>query len=301
MDDGDDGGGPPTDAPSTPSNPPAPTAANTSNMAPERATPGASDVKSTAVRVMGRFRPLNAAEQRKAAGAASCVRLEGKCVVHHTSLQDGSEYPYSFDRIFGPSATQAEIYEIAAAPIVDAVLQGYNGTVFAYGQTSSGKTFTMTGLPERPDFFEHETKGIIPRAVTALFDGIAAADEDTEFTLSVQYVEIYKERVRDLLYVKEPSSASSSSRVSFGGAGAGADHLDPNSYRLNLKIVMDANGVPGVPGAAKEYVGEEAEIFALLQAGNANRETSTTNMNAVSSRSVSDTAHIRTLTHIQQL
>lgn len=75
------------------------------------------------------------------------------------------------------------------------VLEGYNATVFAYGQTASGKTFTMEG----PDHRHPDLKGVIPRAVQALFDGVIQAAETIEFTVKVSYIEIYMERIRDLL------------------------------------------------------------------------------------------------------
>ena len=75
------------------------------------------------------------------------------------------------------------------------ILQGYNGTIFAYGQTSSGKTYTMEGL----SLTDFASRGIIPRSVAAIFEGVAAADPTIEFTLKVSYVEIYMERIRDLL------------------------------------------------------------------------------------------------------
>ena len=128
----------------------------------------------------------------------------------------------------------------AAQPITNAVLQGYNGTIFAYGQTSSGKTFTMTGDPTD---LENDIRGIIPRTVDALFEGIQAADESTEFTLAVQYVEIYMERVRDLL---DPDlvDANNGNRRQSNGFG-------DSNYKNNLPITEDSNGVPGVPGAEK--------------------------------------------------
>lgn len=75
------------------------------------------------------------------------------------------------------------------------MLEGYNATVFAYGQTASGKTFTMQG----PDHRHPELKGVIPRAVEALFEGVMNAPESIEFTVQVSYIEIYMERIRDLL------------------------------------------------------------------------------------------------------
>lgn len=232
----------------------------------------------TAVRVMARFRPLNSQERKRqelaphgSPASKPCVRFEDKCVVHHVSSIDGSEYPYTFDRVFGPETTQAEIYASAAAPITSAVLQGYNGTIFAYGQTSSGKTFTMTGNPD--NLHDPDVNGIIPRTIRSIFDGIAEADEDTEFTLSVQYVEIYMERVRDLL-AHQSDTPGDRRRGSLG-----------MSYKDNLQISEDSNGVPGLPDAEKVYVGSDEEIFELLQRGNSARATSSTRMNEQSSRS----------------
>ena len=182
---------------------------------------------------------------------------------------DGSEYPYTFDRVFGPETTQAEIYASAAAPITQAVLQGYNGTIFAYGQTSSGKTYTMTGNPDNLN--DPEVNGIIPRTIHSIFDGIAEADEDTEFTLSVQYVEIYMERVRDLL--ADQSEISTDRRR--------------GSMGMSLRIICkceDENGVQ-IMDFEKVYVGSDEEIFSLLQRGSSARATSSTRMNEQSSRS----------------
>lgn len=70
-----------------------------------------------------------------------------------------------------------EIYEASAKPIVESVLEGFNGTVFAYGQTSSGKTFTMQG----PDIYDRNMKGIIPRMIKTIFDSIESMPESIEF------------------------------------------------------------------------------------------------------------------------
>ena len=197
--------------------------------------------------------------------------------------------PYTFDRVFQPETTQQEIYVQAAQPITDAVLQGYNGTIFAYGQTSSGKTFTMTGNPD--NLYDEEIRGIIPRTVEGLFEGINEADENTTFTLAVQYVEIYMERVRDLLVPEVVEAQKGGRRNSMGGGGgrqsmgSGFDHLDPNSFKNNLPITEDENGVPGIPGAEKIYVSSQDEIYDLLSRGNGGRATSSTNMNQQSSRS----------------
>lgn len=90
---------------------------------------------------------------------------------------------------------QKDVYQVSARPIVEAVLDGYNGTVFAYGQTSSGKTFTMSG----PDLTDPDMQGIIPRMVRTLFAHVENSPDSIEFTVKCSYSEIYKESIKDLL------------------------------------------------------------------------------------------------------
>ena len=90
---------------------------------------------------------------------------------------------------------QIDVYDAAARPIIDSVLEGFNGTIFAYGQTSSGKTHTMQG----PDITDVEQQGIIPRMVRTVFNRIETASANVEFTVKVSMAEIYNERIKDLL------------------------------------------------------------------------------------------------------
>ena len=92
-------------------------------------------------------------------------------------------------------STQKEVYDFAARPIIDSVLEGFNGTIFAYGQTSSGKTHTMNG----PDITDVEMQGIIPRMVRTVFNRIETSSENMEFTVKVSMTEIYNEKIKDLL------------------------------------------------------------------------------------------------------
>ena len=90
---------------------------------------------------------------------------------------------------------QDDLYQQTAAPIIENVFEGYNGTIFAYGQTGTGKTFTMEGVNEPP-----ELRGIIPRAFHHIFDLIdSRGGQTTEFLVRASYLEIYNEEVRDLL------------------------------------------------------------------------------------------------------
>lgn len=88
-----------------------------------------------------------------------------------------------------------DVFEIAGIPIVNSVMKGFNGTVFAYGQTSSGKTYTMTG----PDVDDEVLCGMIPRMVRAIFEFIAGCETHIEFTVKVGYAEIYLEKIKDLI------------------------------------------------------------------------------------------------------
>uniref|UniRef100_A0A914RSW8 Kinesin-like protein n=1 Tax=Parascaris equorum TaxID=6256 RepID=A0A914RSW8_PAREQ len=109
---------------------------------------------------------------------------------------------YVYDKVFKPNSSQEEVYMGAAYHIVQDVLSGYNGTVFAYGQTSSGKTHTMEGV-----FGDSEKQGIIPRIVQDIFNHIYNMDVDLEFHIKVSYFEIYNEKIRDLLDVTKMNLA----------------------------------------------------------------------------------------------
>uniref|UniRef100_A0A3B3ZE03 Kinesin motor domain-containing protein n=1 Tax=Periophthalmus magnuspinnatus TaxID=409849 RepID=A0A3B3ZE03_9GOBI len=93
---------------------------------------------------------------------------------------------FILDRVFTSHETTDKLYQTIAKPLVVSTVQGYNGTIFAYGQTSSGKTFTMMGCDKTP--------GVIPLAVEDVFQTI-----QNEFLLRVSYMEIYNETVSDLL------------------------------------------------------------------------------------------------------
>ena len=100
-----------------------------------------------------------------------------------------------FDHVFDSNSTQKEVYDLAAKPIIDSVLEGFNGTIFAYGQTSSGKTHTMQG----PSIENIELQGVIPRMVRTVFNRIDAASDTIEFSVKVSMIEIYMEKIRDLM------------------------------------------------------------------------------------------------------
>uniref|UniRef100_A0A673MK33 Kinesin-like protein n=1 Tax=Sinocyclocheilus rhinocerous TaxID=307959 RepID=A0A673MK33_9TELE len=138
------------------------------------------------IKVMCRFRPLNSSEVTR--GDKYIAKFQGE-----DSIVIGGK-PYVFDRVFQSNTTQEQVYTACAQQIVKDVLGGYNGTIFAYGQTSSGKTHTMEG-----NLHDTDAMGIIPRIVQDIFNYIYSMDENLEFHIKVSYYEIYLDKIRDLL------------------------------------------------------------------------------------------------------
>ena len=160
---------------------------------------------------------------------------------------------FTFDRVFDMQSRQTDIFDFSIRPTVDDILNGYNGTVFAYGQTGAGKSYTMMG----GDIDDDQSKGIIPRIVEQIFAGIVASPGNIEYTVRVSYMEIYMERIRDLM----------------------APHND------NLPVHEEKNRGVYVKGLLEIYVGSVAEVYEVMRRGGAARAVAATNMNQESSRS----------------
>jgi kinesin family protein 5 len=152
------------------------------------------------IKVLCRFRPLNTAEATSSSSRLCISQLSAESVQIVTS--DRSLHSYTFDNCWGTNSTQKQVYEGSGKPIVDSVLQGYNGAIIAYGQTGSGKTHTMMGPNGNADVDEEE-QGLCPRSVRDIFKYMEQADEGMEFSVVVSFVEIYQEKVRDLLDVSK--------------------------------------------------------------------------------------------------
>ncbi|XP_013161690.1 PREDICTED: kinesin-related protein 4-like isoform X2 [Papilio xuthus] len=153
---------------------------------------------------------------------------------------------FTFDKIYDESTNTSDVYNDIAKPIVEAATAGFNGTIFAYGQTSSGKTYTMTGTDASP--------GLIPLSVINLFD-IIKNISDRHFLIRVSYVEIYNETIIDLL----------------------------NTEKKIIKIQDTFQGVK--VDATVRVTTTPEEVFQSMKEGQANRQTGATNMNEESSRS----------------
>lgn len=203
--------------------------------------------------VICRFRPLN--EKELEISEDLCVEYNED----HKNLKIISQYEYGeplkfgFDHVFDHNSKQVDVYNVSSKPIVEAVMQGFNGTVFAYGQTSSGKTYTMSGIK----LDDNELMGIIPRMISTVFEQISNADPCIEYQIKVSYCEIYMEKIRDL--------------------------LEPN--KENLKIHEDKTRGVFIAELTEVYVSSAGEVHELMKVGLDNRKVGHTDMNEVSSRS----------------
>ncbi|XP_040200565.1 kinesin-like protein KIF3A isoform X2 [Rana temporaria] len=206
------------------------------------------------VKVVVRCRPLN--EREKVMGSRMAVNVDemrGTIAVHKVDSMNEPPKTFTFDTVFGIDSNQLDVYNLTARPIIDSVLEGYNGTIFAYGQTGTGKTFTMEGVRAVP-----ELRGIIPNSFAHVFGHIAKAEGDTRFLVRVSYLEIYNEEVRDLL---------------------GKDQ----TQRLEVKERPDV-GVY-IKDLSGYVVNNADDMDRIMTLGHKNRSVGATNMNEHSSRS----------------
>ncbi|GLD96926.1 hypothetical protein PINS_up005609 [Pythium insidiosum] len=211
--------------------------------------------RSESVRVCVRIRPLSTKEKQDGRQQIVFAHKATAEIELVNPEADGAEPPkkFTFDAAISPDATQMDVYNKAATDIVESVVNGFNGTIFAYGQTGAGKSHTMEGYSEPP-----EEKGIIPNSFKHIFDRIAAESNTKQFMVYASYLEIYNEEIRDLL-------AS-----------------DPKN-RLELKENLET-GVYVKDLISRQVTGE-AEIDAVMQQGKKNRSVGATLMNQTSSRS----------------
>ncbi|XP_052894943.1 kinesin-like protein Klp61F [Anopheles moucheti] len=205
------------------------------------------------VQVYVRVRPTNSREK--------LIRSQEVVdVVSNRELQLKSK-KFTFDRTFSPNCKQHEVYQAVVAPYIEEVLSGYNCTVFAYGQTGTGKTFTMVGEeePELSAAWEDDTQtGIIPRAVSHLFDELRMTE--LEFSMRISYLELYNEELCDLLSTDD-------------------------SVKIRIFDDVQKKGSVIVQGLEEIPVHSKDDVYKLLAKGQERRKTASTLMNAQSSRS----------------
>ncbi|XP_023721823.1 kinesin-like protein Klp98A isoform X2 [Cryptotermes secundus] len=218
------------------------------------------------VKVAVRVRPFNQRELDME--AKLIIQMDGKKTrIFNSKLPPGKESDHgrerwkdftfdhsywSFDATESHYASQEKVYKDLGTDVIESAFEGYNACVFAYGQTGSGKTFTMMGTPE--------CQGLIPRICKTLFSRMAAGKEEgASYRTEVSYLEIYNERVKDL--------------------------LQPSATNHSLRVREHPRRGPYVQGLSRHLVTDYSDIQELMVRGNNHRTTASTNMNDVSSRS----------------
>lgn len=210
--------------------------------------------KNECVQVVVRCRPMNKKEISR--GCENVLDIQpSRGVVEIFSPKDDDRSNgkmFTFDAVYDSKCSQEDVYNLSIRPLVDSVLTGFNCTIFAYGQTGTGKTFTMEGIANDLTF-----KGIIPRSFEQIYSHISRT-ANTTFLVRASYLEIYQEEIRDLL---DPSTKKKCEL---------REHMDTGVYVKDLKsfVCKSVN-----------------EIESLMNSGNKNRTIGATNMNEHSSRS----------------
>jgi len=196
------------------------------------------------IKVVIRFRPFNSKEN-KTIGEFLDIKPEENSVIIKDN--NNSYLQFYFDNVFDILTTQEEVFNNIAKNAIDWVVQGYNSSIFSYGPTSSGKTFTMFG--------ENSNPGIIPRSCKYIFSSL----KETEFNIKCSFLEIYREKIRDL--------------------------LDSSTNTNELKIRQHTTKGIYVQGIKEKLVYNPDEIMNYIHEGMNQRITSSTALNNVSSRS----------------
>ncbi|KAG8391689.1 hypothetical protein BUALT_Bualt01G0213400 [Buddleja alternifolia] len=208
------------------------------------------DSVSGRVRVAVRLRPQNAEELVADADFADCVELQPELKRLKLRKNNWDSDTYEFDEVLTEFASQKRVYEVVAKPVVESVLEGYNGTVMAYGQTGTGKTYTLGRLGDE----DTSARGIMVRSME---DILANLSPETD-SISVSYLQLYMETIQDLL----------------------------NPANDNISIVEDQRtGDVSLPGATVWEIRDQQSFLELLRLGEAHRFAANTKLNTESSRS----------------
>ncbi|XP_078042053.1 kinesin-like protein Klp61F [Augochlora pura] len=217
--------------------------------------------KSQNIQVFVRVRPINEAEKNSKSSTIVVVPNSKEVVVHEFP-KDNSTKRYKFDHVFGPSSKQIDVYTAVVSPLLEQVLAGYNCTVFAYGQTGTGKTFTMEGINKDPTLHwrSDSSAGMIPRSLSHLFDELQLL-ETQEYTIRVSFLELYNEDLFDLLSVSD------------------------DGFKIKLYEDTSKKGAVIIHGLEEITIHSKSEVYKILEKGLERRQTAPTLMNAQSSRS----------------
>lgn len=212
------------------------------------------------VKVAVRCRPMN--EKEKGKNCSAVIQCENSRKEVSVKLDDVKMAAFNFDSVFDDSATQEQVYRSVVADVVEEALQGFNCTVFAYGQTGTGKTYTMEGYRDtkkgNSPFWYGKHAGMIPRATQHIFQHLDACC--TNYKVEASYLELYNEELIDLL------------------------NPDIDSKPLNLHYDSSKKAVV-VPGLREVEVTCPEDLFKTLDIAALKRHTAETLLNKNSSRS----------------
>ena len=215
------------------------------------------------IKVFVRFRPLNELENDMLSDncgwetpkyiSDTQIGIYSTKEVKDTNAEIPSNLIFKYDKIFNSVSQQSQVYENVGKRIVGDVMEGYNGTIFAYGQSGSGKTYTMYG----PDIYDDIYKGIIPRIVEDIFNYVEKADDNVDFQFKLSVLEIYKEVMYDLL----------------------------TQQSGDIKIQENPETGIVIEGLSEVYLSSIEEFFEYVDLSQSNRKVAETKLNHNSSRS----------------
>ncbi|KAG7389035.1 Exosome complex component RRP45 [Phytophthora pseudosyringae] len=214
------------------------------------------------VKVCIRVRPITSKDEHAGTNDAVVIDEQQQTISVVTNTASGGGTSFRFDEVLSPGVDQAGVFRLVGSDVVDGALSGYNGCILAYGQTGAGKTFTMSGGGPRRRF---EDRGLIARALSRVFQR-TQQDADHSYALRMSYLEIYNDRLIDLL------------APDVGSPGAGNT---PN----DLAIQDNARGQTFVRGLTKALVSSEEQALDLVFQGETSRAVAEHALNAASTRS----------------
>lgn len=212
---------------------------------------------SESVKVVVRCRPLNRKEESNGlAGGIVQMDLKLGQVILRNPRAPPSEplKTFTFDAVYDSNSKQRDLYDESVRPLIDSVLDGFNGTIFAYGQTGTGKTYTMQGA-----WMDPEKRGVIPNAFDHIFTNISRSQSDKQYLVRSSYLEIYREEIRDL--------------------------LDPNHANTRLELRESPDTGVYIRDLTSCVCKSIKEIEEVMNMGNQVRAVGATDMNEHSSRS----------------
>lgn len=187
--------------------------------------------------------------------------VSDKKIIVYERSQDKSSKMFTFDGVFGPLSTQMDVYNAVISPLLKEVIAGYSCTVFAYGQTGTGKTYTMEGgRVDNANWQSDTSAGMIPRCLSHLFDELQLL-ENQQYIVRVNFLELYNEELNDLL----------------------TNNDTPSKIKLYEDVTKKGSVI--IHGLEEMTVHNKAEIYRILKKGSEKRQTAATMLNSNSSRS----------------